>query len=145
MEQVIMNVYLAPAFLETAGIAKLAQMQGYSFVNVLKGNTTGGKRDKDFYEYYRESAFPQTLTTLAVRPGRYKYIYYNGVWDINELLDLQNDPYGMNNLIRDTTYRKIGLQSKDELFNWLGETKFLQIPLKKTINNRNDHVYRDTY
>jgi len=37
----------------------------------------------------------------------------------------------MNNLIRDTSYRKIGLQLKDELFNWLGKTNGLQIPLKR--------------
>ena len=67
------------------------------------------------------------------------------MWDINELFDLQNDPFEMNNLIRDTTYRGIGLQLKDELFNWLSTTNGLQIPLKKTINNRNDNLYRGTY
>ena len=51
----------------------------------------------------------------------------------------------MNNLIRDTSYRKIGLQLKDELFNWLGMTNGLQIAMKKTINNRNDNLYRGTY
>jgi hypothetical protein len=28
------------------------------------------------------------------------------VWDTNELFDLQKDPYEMNNLIKDTAYRK---------------------------------------
>ena len=80
-----------------------------------------------------------------MRSDRYKYIYYNGVWDVNELFDLQADPYEMNNLIRDTAYRKIGLSLKDELFKWLKETNGLQIPLKPTINNRGDHIYRGTY
>jgi len=145
VEQVVMNVDLAPTFLELAGIPAPAQMQGYSFTNLLKGATVGWKRDKVFYEYYWESAFPQTPTTFAVRSNRYKYIYYNGLWDINELFDLQNDPYEMNNLIRDTSYRKIGLQLKDELFKWLRETNGLQIPLKRTINNRIDNRYRGSY
>ena len=145
VEQVVMNVDLAPTFLELAGIAKPSQMQGYSFNQLLKGNSAGWNRDKVFYEYYWESAFPQTPTTFAVRSSRYKYIYYNGLWDINELFDLENDPYEMNNLIRDTSYRKIGLQLKDELFNWLKETNGLQIPLKKTINNRFDNLYRGSY
>jgi hypothetical protein len=51
----------------------------------------------------------------------------------------------MNNLIRDTAYRQIGLQLKDELFQWLGQTGGLQIPLKRTINNRIDHKYRGSY
>ena len=51
----------------------------------------------------------------------------------------------MNNLIKDTSYRKTGLQLKDELFQWLQQTNGLQIPLKKTINNRLDNLYRGTY
>jgi len=145
VEQVVMNVDLAPTFLELAGVQKPAQMQGYSFTNLLKGLATGWQRDKVFYEYYWEAAFPQTPTTFAVRSDRFKYIYYNGVWDINELFDLQNDPYEMNNLIRDTSYRKIGIQLKDDLFKWLQETNGLQIPLKRPINNRFDNLYRGSY
>jgi N-acetylglucosamine-6-sulfatase len=145
VEQVVMNVDLAPTFLELANVPKPAQMQGYSFTNLLKGSSAGWQRDKVFYEYYWEAAFPQTPTTFAVRSDRYKYIYYNGVWDINELFDLQNDPYEMNNLIRDTSYRGIGIALKDELFKWLQETNGLKIPLKKTINNRFDNLFRGSY
>ncbi|NTS41744.1 sulfatase [Flavisolibacter sp. BT320] len=145
VEEVVMNVDLAPTFLELAGVAKPSQMQGFSFTNLLRGNRAGWQRDKAFYEYYWESAFPQTPTTFAVRSNRYKYIYYNGVWDINELFDLEADPYEMNNLVRDTAYRKIGLQLKADLFNWLEQTNGLQIPLKPTINHRNDNLYRGSY
>jgi arylsulfatase A-like enzyme len=145
LEQVIMNVDLAPTFLSLAGINKPSQMQGNSFIGLLNGSSSEWKRDKVFYEYYWEAAFPQTPTTFAVRSADFKYIYYNGVWDINELFDLRNDPYEMNNLIRDSSYRKKGLELKEELFKWLQETNGLQIPLKKTINNRNDNLYRNTY
>jgi N-acetylglucosamine-6-sulfatase len=145
VEQVIMNVDIAPTFLELAGLARPANMQGFSFADILRGRSTAWNRKNVFYEYYWESAFPQTPTTFAVRTDRYKYIYYNGVWDITELFDLQADPYEMNNLVRDTSYRKVGLQLKDELFRWLGETGGLQIPLKRTINNRIDHKFRGTY
>lgn len=142
VDKVVMNVDIAPTFLELAGISKPKQMQGFSFSNLLKGNANGWQRDKVFYEYYWESAFPQTPTTFAVRSDRYKYIYYNGVWDINELFDLQNDPFEMNNLIRDTSYRQIGIELKNDLFKWLEETNGLQIPLKRTINNRIDNLYK---
>nr|ARR75637.1 acetylglucosamine-6-sulfatase [uncultured bacterium] len=84
------------------------------------------------------------LQPSRLRSNRYKYIFYNGTWDINELFDLQTDPYEMNNLIRDTAYRQIGLSLKDELFKWLQETNGLQIPLKKPVN-RNDNLYKGTY
>lgn len=145
LEQVIMNVDIAPTFLQLAGIDKPSQMQGYSFAGLLKGQTDDWQRDKVFYEYYWEQAFPQTPTTFAVRTDRYKYIYYNGVWDINELYDLKNDPYEMNNLIRDTAYRKTGILLKTELFNWLAETGGLQIPLKKAAPMKGDNLYRGTY
>ncbi len=145
VEQVVMNVDMAPTFFELAGLSAAPGMQGHSFVNLLRGNGKNWPRNKVFYEYYWEAAFPQTPTTFAIRSDRFKYIYYNGVWDINELFDLQNDPYEMNNLIRDTAYRKIGLQLKADLFNWLQQTNGLQIPLKKTIDNRIDNLYRGTY
>lgn len=145
LEQVIMNVDIAPTFLQLAGIDKPSQMQGYSFAGLLKDNTSAWQRDKVFYEYYWEQAFPQTPTTFAVRTDRYKYIYYTGVWDINELYDLRNDPYEMNNLIRDTAYRKTGTLLKAELFNWLEKTGGLQIPLKRAAPIKGDNLYRGTY
>ena len=145
MEQVIMNVDLAPTFLEIAGLKPPSHMQGFSFASILKGKSTSWKRDKVFYEYYWEAAFPQTPTTFAIRTDRYKYIYYNGVWDINELFDLLLDPFEMNNLVRDSSMRSTGIQLKNELFNWLKETNGLQIPLKRTIDNRNDNLYKGTY
>ena len=145
MEQIIMNVDLAPTFLDLAGIAKPKQMQGFSFAEILGGKSVTWQRDKVFYEYYWEAAFPQTPTTFAIRTERYKYIYYNGIWDINELYDLQADPYEMNNLIRDPAYQQTGMKLRTELFNWLGQTGGLQIPLKKAQGLRFDNRYQNTY
>ena len=145
MEQIIMNVDLAPTFLDLAGIAKPKQMQGFSFAEILGGKNVTWQRDKVFYEYYWEAAFPQTPTTFAIRTERYKYIYYNGIWDINELYDLQADPYEMNNLIRDPAYQQTGMKLRTELFNWLGQTGGLQIPLKKAQGLRFDNRYQNTY
>ena len=67
VEQIIMNVDLAPTFLELAGINKPGQMQGFSFADILKGENSPWSRDKVFYEYYWEAAFPQTPTMFAIR------------------------------------------------------------------------------
>src|SRR5687768_1385197 len=96
LEEVVMNVDIAPTFLELAGIKKPANMQGNSFAPLLRAQQVPW-RDRVFYEYYWEAAFPQTPTIFAVRSSRYKYIYNHGTWDINEFYDLQNDPYEMNN------------------------------------------------
>ena len=84
-------------------------------------------------------------TTFAVRTDKYKYISYNGVWDINELYDLEIDPYEMNNLIRNKAMDKIGLGLRNDLNNWLEKTNGLQIPLKKQEGRKGDYLYRTTY
>ncbi|MEO8415491.1 MAG: sulfatase, partial [Ginsengibacter sp.] len=142
--QMILNIDLAPTFLEAAGIPKPVQMQGESFLPLLKGQSVSW-RDKVFYEYYWEQAFPQTPTTFGVRTDKYKYISYNGIWDINELYDLEKDPHEMNNLIRNKAFDKIGLGLRDDLNKWLEKTKGLQIPLKKQEGRKIDYLYRTTY
>ncbi|MDB5247503.1 MAG: hypothetical protein JWQ40_1897 [Segetibacter sp.] len=144
VENVVMNVDIAPTFLELAGVDVPKNMQGQSFVPLLEGKNIPW-RNKVFYEYYWESAFPQTPTIFSVRTDRYKYIYNQGVWDINELYDLKNDPYEMNNLIRDKKFETVGKQLRTELFDWLEQSNGLQIPLKKAGGNRNDHRYAGSY
>lgn len=145
VEQIIMNVDLAPTFLELATIGKPAQMQGNSFADILRGKNVAWGRSNVFYEYYWEAAFPQTPTLFAIRTSKYKFIYNHGVWDINELYDLEKDPWEMNNLIRDTSLRQTGIQLRNELFKWLEQTNGLQIPLKAPTGGRGDNLYRNTY
>lgn len=142
--QMVLNIDLAPTFLDVAGIPEPSQMQGKSFLPLLKGENVAW-RDKVFYEYYWEQAFPQTPTTFAVRSDKYKYIAYNGIWDINELYDIEKDPYEMNNLIRNKSYDKIGMQLRNELYDWLEKTNGLQIPLKKQLGRKIDNLYRGSY
>jgi N-acetylglucosamine-6-sulfatase len=144
VEETIMNVDLAPTFLELAGIEKPQHMQGESFTKLLSGQKVPW-RNRVFYEYFWEAAFPSTPTIFAVRTDRLKYIYNYGGWDINELYDLEKDPYEMNNLIRDDNYKKDGLKLKQELFEWLKATNGLQIPLKKPGNIRFDNRFDKTY
>ena len=144
VEHTVMNVDIAPTFLELAGIKKPMRMEGRSFVPLLKGEQVDWNNEV-YYEYYWEAAFPQTPTMFAIRTDRLKYIYNHGTWDINELYDLQKDPYEMNNLIRDPAYRQEGLKLKTSLFTWLEKTKGLQIPLKRPIDTRIDNRYRSTY
>jgi N-acetylglucosamine-6-sulfatase len=144
LEQMILNVDIAPTFLELAGIKVPSQIQGKSFLPLLKGQNSEW-RNQVFYEYYWEAAFPSTPTIFAVRNDRYKYIYNHGVWDINELYDLKEDPYEMNNLIRNKDFDKQGRALRDSLFNWMSGTNGLKIPLKKASGTRFDHKYMRTY
>lgn len=144
VEELIQNVDIAPTFLELAGIGKPEQMQGMSFLPLLEGKQIPW-RGMIYYEYYWESAFPSTPTIFAARSKRFKYIYNHGVWDINELYDLENDPWEMNNLIRSREFDNEGKKLRDALFNWLEQTGGLSIPLNKATGTRFDNKFNRTY
>jgi len=132
--QMVLNVDLAPTFLDVAGIAKPTQMQGQSFLPLLKGQSIPW-RDKIFYEYYWEYDFPMTPTVFGVRTDKYKYMHYQGIWDTNELYDIENDPDETINLIGKPEYQQLIKQFATEIFDWLQSTNGMQIPLKKTIRH----------
>ncbi|NBB18552.1 sulfatase-like hydrolase/transferase [Runella sp. CRIBMP] len=144
LTNVIQNIDIAPTILAYAGLATPAQMQGKSFLPLLKGQKAEWK-DRAFYEYYWEYDYPQTPTMFAVRTDRYKYIFNHGVWDANELYDLQTDPEEINNLIRSPQHQSIAKDLRDQVWGWLESTNGLQIPLKPIKQKRSDHIYKGNY
>jgi hypothetical protein len=88
-------------------------------------------RDKVFYEYYWERNFPHTPTVFGLRGDRYKYMFYHGVWDIDEFYDLQNDPLEKNNLIFSPEHQDRIKAMQDELFDLLEATNGMVIPLQR--------------
>lgn len=99
VEQVVANIDIAPTILEAAGLQAPKNMAGQSFIAVAQGKATKWCEGL-LYEYYWERNFPQTPTLHALRGSRYKYIHVHGLWDADELYDLQNDPLETTNLIR---------------------------------------------
>ena len=144
VSEVIQNIDIAPTILDWANVPSTSDMDGASFLPLLKGESTQWK-DTIYYEYFWERPFPQTPTVHAIRTDRYKYIRYHGIWDINELYDLQNDPEEMYNLIRDTAYTKISQNLRNHLFDWLEQTDGGSMLLKRDRGRRFDHRYRGTY
>lgn len=132
INRMIQNIDIAPTVLQMAGLKKPDYMPGKSFVQLLNGDTVQW-RDKIFYEYYWEYDFPMTPSVYGVRTDKYKYIRYMGIWDRNELYDLENDPNEMYNLIDNTTYEPIVKQLANDLFDWLESTKGMQMPIKRII------------
>jgi N-acetylglucosamine-6-sulfatase len=134
VSKMVQNVDIAPTILSAAGLQSPKTMVGKSILPLLKGDSTQW-RDKIFYEYFWEYDFPMTPTVFGVRSDKFKYIRYYGIWDTNELYDLENDPNETTNLINKPEYADIVKKMAGELFDWLEQTKGMQIPLKRTIKN----------
>ncbi len=142
--ELIQNIDIAPTILSMADLSVPKNMDGSSFKTLLLGEGIEW-RDTIYYEYFWERPFPQTPTVYAARTNRYKYIRYHGVWDINELYDLENDPNEMHNLIRSKEHQGIAKRLNHSLFKWLERTKGMNMPLREDEGMRNDHKFRGTY
>jgi N-acetylglucosamine-6-sulfatase len=98
--QMAQAIDLAPTILALAGVRDTVARHGASLVPVLDGSATSW-RSSVLVEYYTDQVFPRTLTMgyQAVRTERHKYIHYVDLQGMDELYDLQADPFELNNLI----------------------------------------------
>jgi N-acetylglucosamine-6-sulfatase len=124
----VANIDIAPTLLEAAGLRAPENLDGRSFISEAQGKP-GDWRQTLLYEYYWERNYPQTPTVHALRSSRYKYIHYHGIWDIDELYDLEVDPLERNNLIRSATHQEMAKDLNRQLFEVLEKTNGLYIPL----------------
>jgi N-acetylglucosamine-6-sulfatase len=95
-----LTIDLAPTLLELAGAPALPGIDGRSLVPLFTG-TPADWRTSFLIEYTTDIVFPRTLKMGydAVRTERYKFIRYRDLAGMNELYDLQADPYELTNLI----------------------------------------------
>ena len=105
-------------------------MDGRSFLD-LPNQPEMPWRDYFLYVYYWEKNFPQTPTQFALRSDRYKYITYYGLWDADELYDLQQDPGEIKNLLYDPNYAAIAKEYENKLYEMLGEAGGMDIPMNQ--------------
>jgi len=121
IEQDALNIDLAPTFLELGGVRPPKQMQGRSLLPLLKGGAADWRRSF-LTEYFAEEQNPRTPTWQGVRTPRWKFTHYPELQGMDELYDLQADPYEMKNLINDPAAAQALSQMKDELQRLLKES-----------------------
>lgn len=115
----VMNLDIAPTCLEVAGVPVPAEIQGRSFLPLLR-QPAKEWRTSLYYHYY-ESGEHSVIPHFGVRTRRYKLIrFYQGT-DNWELFDLQQDPSEMKNLYGKKGYEKITAGLKKELVKLAGE------------------------
>jgi N-acetylglucosamine-6-sulfatase len=97
--QMALTIDLAPTFLELAGLAPEPSLDGRSLVGVLKGPVADWRRSF-LIEYTSDIVFPRIdrMGYEAVRTERYKYVRFRELAGMDELYDLDTDPYELQNL-----------------------------------------------
>jgi arylsulfatase A-like enzyme len=121
-DRMILNVDFAPTLLATAGQSVPADMQGRSFLPLLKGESPADWRTAMYYRYYHYPQDHKVQPHYGVRTDRYKLIYFNKInqW---ELFDLQNDPHELHNLYADPAHATTVTALKDEMYRLKRELK----------------------
>ncbi|BBM72565.1 sulfatase family protein [Rhodothermus marinus] len=131
IDALVRNIDIAPTILELTGVSTTILMDGRSFLGLLT-DPQANEEDREFlYEYYWEYAFPHTPTTFALRGDRFKYIFYHGIWDIQELYDLELDPLEQHNLIFVPAYQSLVQQMRNRLFDLLEEADAMRVPVRR--------------
>ncbi len=100
----VQNLDFAETFLDLAGIEAPKDMQGHSFVPLLKGQTPNDWRKSIYYHYYEffsdRGASHAVRRHYGVRTDRHKLIHFYNE-DEWELFDLKADPNEMHSIYAD--------------------------------------------
>jgi arylsulfatase A-like enzyme len=110
---------IAPTLVELAGGTPGPHIQGRSLLPLFAGKRAGWR--KSFLaEYWAESAMPWLvgMTYKAVRTDRYKYIHWvnrGRAHELDELYDLDKDPFELKNLNRSRAHAGVREKLKREL------------------------------
>ena len=115
----IVNADIAPTVLELAGVKRPTDMQGKSFVPVLRSSTKE-HRKQIFYHYF-ENGEHAVSPHFGVMEGRYKLIRFYKRVESWELFDLQTDPQEMRNVYDDPKYQRIVKKMKKTLAKQIKE------------------------
>jgi arylsulfatase A-like enzyme len=132
----VMNIDHAPTFLELAGAPNPGDMDGKSYVSILKGKTPDNWRKSMYYRYWMHLDPDHNVTGhYGVRTDRYTLIFYygkaegmKGAKNVDttpewELFDRQADPGEMRNVVDDPNYARVVSELKTELERLRGELK----------------------
>lgn len=114
--QLISNVDFAPTFLQIEGVPVPKEMQGKSFLPILK-NPDVKTRSSVYYHYYEYPAEHSVMKHFGIRTTRYKLIRFYGQQNFWELYDLKTDPHEMKNLYGQKAYAVITVNLKKQLKN----------------------------
>ncbi len=112
-QAMVLNLDFPATMLDAAGVPVPADMQGRSFLPVLRGKAPRDWRTSMYYRYYHPGHH-NVAAHYGVRTQRYKLIYFNKLnqW---ELYDLQKDPREMRNLYGNPAHAKTVEELKKEL------------------------------
>jgi len=115
-EKLISNIDVAPTILDAAGTEFSQFIHGKSILNIFNDDKVD----------WREDIMCETNGHITKHLGRalihnqYKYVYNEK--DLDELYNLEEDPYELRNLIKNSEYKELISDMKNKLEKWRNKT-----------------------
>jgi arylsulfatase A-like enzyme len=134
---IVSNLDFAETFLDAAGVAPPPEMQGRSFVPILKGQTPPDWRTGFYYHYYEHPAEHNVARQYGIVTDRYKLVYfYEPNMNYWELFDLKTDPLELKSVYDDPAFSGVKADLHHRLDN-LRTT--LRVPAKDPPESEMDY------
>ncbi len=117
VDNLAMNIDIAPTLLDYAGVKAPRDMQGESMRPILEQRKGADKkwRKSAYYQYFEYPRWHRVQPHYGVRTERYKLIHYYYNIDTWELFDLHKDPNERVNEYSNEEYAAIVKELKEEL------------------------------
>ena len=117
VDQLVSNMDATATILDAAGVAVPDAMHSRSVLPLCREGGSADWSDELICEHMGHSySFPQRM----ILHDRYKYVF--SLHDMNELYDLEDDPYEMNNLVDDPQYADLTAEMKRRLIQHFEES-----------------------
>ena len=128
-QEMVLSLDVAPTLIEFAGLSPSGEMQGRSLVPIFNGTARDWRRSF-LIEYFTDTVFPRirNMGYVAVRTDRYKYIQYRELENMDELYDLESDPYEEHNAIADPAARTVLERMHSELQRLMADSRYEGVP-----------------
>jgi arylsulfatase A-like enzyme len=123
IERMVLAIDIAPTLVHLGGGKPGSQIQGRSLVPLMKGAARKW-RESFLVEYFHESAWPWIvgMSYMAVRTERAKLVHWVHREGVDELYDLERDPYEIENRIGEPAYTKLKTSLQKELRKLVAES-----------------------
>lgn len=115
VEQLSVNVDIAPTILDYASVKMPKDIQGTSMKALLADGAQPKWRDKVYYHYFEYPLWHNVQPHYGVRTQRYKLMHFYYDVDKWEFYDLQSDPGELTNAIDNASYAPIIADLKKEI------------------------------
>ncbi|GAB3948711.1 sulfatase [Spirosoma harenae] len=114
INELVSNIDWAPTLLNLTGTDVPKEMQGESFVPLLKGQKIPWRKEA-YYHYYEYPVPHHVYPHLGLRTQQYTLVRFYGPKDFWELYDLKKDPNQVRNLYGQKGYEAITADLKTKL------------------------------